>query len=130
MKVLGLDGKEYYLNTVKDSINDNKSQLHLAARQLLHSIFPLESIIEEVKIPRTRLFIDFFIPTKEIVVEVHGEQHYKYNTHFFKNKLEFFEAVKRDQKKIDWCEINNFTFIALPFNEKDKWREYIENRNS
>lgn len=131
MKVLGLDKKEYTLNTSKyQNIQDNKSSPHIKVRKLLHELFPNDIVLEEVKIPKTRLFLDFFLPSKRLIIEVHGEQHYKYNRYFYKNKLEFIEAIKRDNLKIEWSNINNFSIIILPYNEENQWRDKIESRNS
>jgi hypothetical protein len=63
------------------------------------------------------------------MVEVQGEQHYKFNNHFFDNKLEFYRAQARDRLKEEWCVTNHFFLIQLPYNETDeKWLERIRDR--
>ena len=62
--------------------NRSRSQLHLTARQILYSIFPTTPILEEVSIPirrGTTQYFDFFINTNRLAIEVHGQQHYKFN---------------------------------------------------
>ena len=80
----------------------NKSDMHMAARELLKQQFPTFQIIEEVPIPVRKsdnYYLDFYIPMLKAAIEVHGEQHYKFNKFFFKNKLEFFNAQARDRDK-------------------------------
>jgi very-short-patch-repair endonuclease len=129
MKVLGLDNKEYTFNYSKFYIRnerDGKSSLHLEARQLLKEMLVGYSIYEEVTLPGCKtLYADFFIPQIRLVVEVHGEQHYKYIPFFHKQKADFFLGKKRDKNKIQFCEINDFSIAILPYNEKDKWNLII-----
>ena len=136
MKIIGLDGKEYLWNVTKYKAKAKCSKLHMRARTLLATEFPCDKIYEELTLPgikderQTRpLFADFFIPLRQLMVEVQGEQHYKFNSHFFDNKLEFYRAQARDRLKVEWCQINEFTLIQLPFNETDEqWLQRIRNR--
>ena len=62
-----------------------RSKLHLAARELLIQLFPTVQVMEEVLVPLTRYekgYFDFYINTLKLVVEVHGQQHYKFNSLF------------------------------------------------
>ena len=96
-------------------------------------MFPGDIILEEVALPGSStgniktLFVDFLIETYRLGIEVHGEQHYKYNSHFYKNKSDFFLALKRDRIKKEWCELNNVLYIELPYSEDDnEWRRRIK----
>jgi len=108
----------------------NKSSLHLRARTLLVSIFPTLQILEEVPIPLRKsetLYLDFYLPLNRMCVEVHGEQHYKFVSHYHNSQLGFVKHKKRDKDKIEWCDINNIKYIELPFNEDDKqWEQRIK----
>ena len=73
MKVLALDGTEHTLRLPK-TVNRLKSKLHIRAVKLITEIFPFDRIYEEVKIPKSLLFIDIFIPTIGLTIEVHGKQ--------------------------------------------------------
>ena len=67
-----------------------------------------------------------FLPSRRILIEVHGEQHYNFNKFFFKNKLEFYKAKARDSDKRRWCESNEIELLELNYNEDvDDWREKI-----
>ena len=134
MKVIGFDGGEHALTFKRfrgNSARDNKSSHHLRVRGLLSELFPFERIYEEVTLPGSKtistglLYADFLIPNRNIIVEVHGKQHYEYTTHFHKTKADFMKSRKRDKKKIEWCELNDFTIIILPYNREEEWKTLI-----
>ncbi len=131
MKVRGLDGREYPWNLTGRRVNADdrrpRSKLHLAARQLLTDKYPVSPILEEVPLPGSgSLTADFYIPHRKMIVEVHGEQHYKYNKHFHGDKANFLAACKRDADKARWCEMNNILYVALPYSEDvDVWERII-----
>jgi hypothetical protein len=101
---------------------ENKSALHLQARQLLKKCFPTLQILEEVPVPIKRsdsYFLDFYIPMLKTAVEVHGEQHYKFVQFYHNNQLGFLKSQKRDREKKEWCDLNSIKYIELPFMESD-----------
>lgn len=132
MKVKGLDDKIYSWNPKHNQFN-NASSLHERVKNLLIELFPCDVILEEVSLPGTAtnqhdmLRCDFFLPSRKLLVEIHGEQHYKYNTFFFQNKLAYYKAKGRDISKRKWADINQFTMIELVYNEtEDEWRSRIK----
>jgi hypothetical protein len=137
MKIRGLDGQihnwKLHGYVVRASESRPRSKLHLKARGILKDIFPTVQILEEVAAPITRtekLFFDFYLNTVKLVVEVHGQQHYKFNTMFHTSAQDFANQRKRDRRKAEWCEYNNITYIELPYNEDgDQWRIRINQRN-
>jgi len=137
MNITGLDGKDYSWNPGANQAKASeqfKSSIHKKAKILLDNLFPYDRILEEVSLPGTKtqfrrgmLRADFFIPNRDLVVEVHGEQHYKFNSFFYKDKLNFYRAKVRDVDKKEWCELNNIRLVALDYNEDtDEWRRKIE----
>ena len=135
MKIIGLDGKEYKWNpSYNQSKGDNRSELHKKAKKLIEEMFPHDIILEEVSLAGSRtqdgggiLRADMFVPNRNLIVEVHGEQHYKFNKFFFKNKLKFYKAQARDREKREWCSINDIRIVELNYNEDlDEWRKKIE----
>lgn len=134
LDIQGLDSKQYVWNPLASaSKNVNRSKLHEKARNLLAELYPYDTILEEVALPGSKdqfgkrnLKADIFLPARRILVEVHGEQHFKFNGFFFKNKLEYYKAKARDSDKRFWCEINNIELIELNYNEGiDDWRRKI-----
>jgi len=135
MNVKGLDGKEYSWNPSASQANcSSRSSLHLKAKKLLDEIFPHDRILEEVSLVgsktsrrRGTLRADFFIPNRMLLIEVHGEQHHKFNNFFFNDKISFYKAKARDSDKREWCELNDIQLIEFNYNEGiDEWRRKIE----
>jgi hypothetical protein len=135
MKVNGLDGKEYSLNLGGYSHqNESCSSYHKIARNLLHTISPLLTILEEVPLlgaHKETLYVDFFLPQIRLMIEVQGEQHYSFSPMFHKNKKMFLNSLKRDQCKRDWCDLNEITLVELSYKEDlSEWRRKILNRET
>lgn len=134
MKVVGLDGREYHWKLSKrfGKKNSNSSNLHKIARKLLKKLFPVNIILEEVVLPGSShnksLSADFVIVSLNLMVEVHGEQHYKFNNFYYKTISDFHQARRRDNNKREWAELNGLTLVVLPFNQIDKWEELINDR--
>lgn len=134
MYVTGFDGNEYPFRYAKNQHRKNrkKSRHHIEARELINEIFPRNSVYEEPTLPGSKklgrssfLYADFFIPDYMLIVEVHGRQHYEYISFFYKNRMDFVKAKQRDRDKIEWCKMNDFKIVILPYNEKEKWKELI-----
>lgn len=137
MKVKGINGKEYVWNlSGYDVFNDDqrkRSKYHIRARGLLKELFSSYRILEEVKLPgstalnrKSVLYVDFYIPTISLAIEVHGEQHYEYNPFFHKSKADFLKAKARDEDKIEWCRLNNIRIVVLDYRKTDdEWRTEI-----
>lgn len=131
MIVRDLDGNTQRWSLVGNIKNNrlNQSSLHKSAFALLKDIYPTIPILQEVTIPLRRsevLFLDFYIPLLKKVIEVHGEQHYKFVAHYHSNALGFIRHKKRDSDKKEWCELNGLEYIELPFNENlEQWKNRI-----
>lgn len=112
----------------------NKSSLHLVARQILVKKFPTLQILEEVPIPLRRsetLYMDFYLPLIKTCIEVHGEQHFKFVPFYHGNVMSFLKAKKRDEEKKEWCLKNNISYIVFPYNQtSDEWSEKLKSENS
>lgn len=125
--------KQYSISLDKFAKPKNKcSKLHKTVRLLLKELFPFDILLEEFPLPgiKPKLYADFFLPSQNLAVEAHGEQHFKDNRFFFKNKQKFLLACNNDRKKIDWFYQNNIDLIALHYNESiDEWRTKIIQRN-
>jgi hypothetical protein len=124
-----LDGRRNKINLTKYITKyNNKSGLHLRARELIHNIFPFDPTGEEVPIQVTRsqtLYADFFIPSRKLMIECHGQQHYEHTAFFHKTKKEFNLAKARDNNKAEWCRINNIRLVVLPYDDEDNWENLI-----
>lgn len=138
MKIRDLDGNVLTWRIAGHVARANeqrpRSQLHLKARTLLKEAYPTVQILEEVPFQLRRGssgFLDFYINTIKTVIEVHGSQHYKFNTLFHNSIQDFVNQRKRDAMLVEWCELNNFNYIELPFNESiDQWKLRIQPQSS
>ena len=135
MKIIVLDGREYSWNPSSCQANSSsRSSLHLKAKDLLDEMFPYDRILEELSLVGSRtsrrrgtLRADFFIPNRMLLIEVHGEQHHKFNNFFFADKLSFYKAKARDSDKREWCEINDIKLVEFNYDEDmDEWRRKVE----
>ena len=138
MKVNGFDGRERSINFSKYYVygddTRHKSKLHKKAKKILRGVFPYDSIYEEVSLPGSNkgsssiLRADFFIPNQNLIVEIHGQQHYEFTVHFHKTKLDFYKSLARDKNKENWCKLNSIKFVALKYSESEnEWRESLLN---
>jgi len=122
MKVQDFEGRQHNWPPSaclpKENDTRPRSEPHLRARTLLRSLYPCDRVYEEVPLPGTRLFADFFIPSRRMIVEVQGEQHFEYTPFFHGTKLAFHESQQRDAQKKEWCELNNLHLVQLPHDEE------------
>jgi hypothetical protein len=102
-----------------------RSSLHIQCKSILKEIFPCVTILEEVPLPSTRLFFDFYIPIYKMAIEVHGEQHYGFNKFFHKTAGDFKVGLKRDKLKAELCGINSIQLVELPYNKIKDWQSII-----
>ena len=135
MQVKDLDGNIYnwqLIGNISHGSIQNKSSLHLEARNLIHECFPTLQVLEEVPVAVRRsetLYLDFYLPLVRKCIEVHGEQHYKFNKFFHNTALGFIKHKKRDLDKKEWCELNGIVYIELPFDDMDSWKSRINNEH-
>ena len=109
--------KKKIVNSVKYLIDwdtDCKSGIQKTVKNVLHDSWFADVVFEEFPVAGTRLTFDFFNATRNIAVEVDGNQHYKYNKFFHSNSRQnFLSQLQRDEKKEYFCEINNITLLRI-----------------
>lgn len=133
MKTIGTDGRPYILNPKKSAQEideDNQSALHKQAKKIIKECLPYATIYEEVVLTGCKgttgtLRADFFIPECPILVEVHGQQHYKFVKHFHKTMAEFKSHQQNDLIKQEWCKTNDIIYVELPFDKTTKWKQIL-----
>ncbi|MCK5021414.1 MAG: hypothetical protein KAS32_30665 [Candidatus Peribacteraceae bacterium] len=98
---------------------------------LLKEAFPFVRIVEEYFITYNgqKLFVDFYLPSYLIAVEVHGVQHDKFIPHFHGSAEGWRLHKKRDRVKEEWACVNDITYVVireaiLPAN-KDEFLDLI-----
>ena len=138
MIVTGFDGreKEWKLSRKSKAKKGRQSNLHKRTRLILRDLFRRDIILEEVSLPGSNtitrpsiLFADFFIPSRNLMVEVHGRQHYEFVDFYHKTKRGFYKSQARDRDKISWCELNGVDIIILKYTgNDDEWTQQILDR--
>lgn len=138
MKFTGLNGRTYNIDLskylVKEDDTRKRSQYHLAARELLKELYKGYYVYEEMKLPGSRkpnmqsvLYLDFYIPSFDLGIEVHGQQHYEFSQFFHKTKAGFVQSQIRDRVKLEWCEANNIDLVVLKYSDDiSVWRNQLE----
>ena len=64
-------------------------------------------------------FAIFYNNRISYLIEIDGEQHFKYIPHFHKTKSDFRKEIIMDQKKNSFCLLNNIPLIRIPYWELD-----------
>ena len=62
-----------------------------------------------------KLRFDFYIPSKSILIEVDGEQHFKRVTKFHPTQQDFTHAKQNDYYKNSYALAHNLTLYRIPF---------------
>lgn len=130
MKVVDLNGKEYHWQLTGHRPKKRKhSKLHLQARELVEEAYPNIIHLEEVpiRIYGSRiLYLDFYLPMYKKAIEVHGQQHFEFNTQFHTTALDFKRQQLNDMLKEEWCDKNNIELLILRFDRKEEWRRILK----
>jgi hypothetical protein len=96
----------------------SRSNIQFSGKQFLMKYWNLHVVFEEFPVAGTRLKFDFYNANKKIVVEINGQQHVKFVPFFHKRRSNFVSQIRRDQQKIDFCELNNIKLIEI-YSEKE-----------
>jgi len=82
----------------------------------VREIFPQLKIVTEhfVLYSRQKLYLDIFVPQLDLIIEVHGNQHFRFVEHFHVDEAGFRESKRRDRLKEEWADLNGYTFLVLP----------------
>ena len=91
----------------------SRSKFQNNVKDFLRDYWINDVVFEEFRIVGTRLSIDFYNANRRIAIEVQGDQHIKYVKHFHKNRLKYLDQLKRDQKKLDFCEFNGIKMVEI-----------------
>lgn len=69
---------------------------------------------------------DFYIPTKNMVIELHGRQHYEFTRLWHKTEDRFRKMQERDKIKKQFILERGITFLEIPYNKFSRNEEYKE----
>ena len=116
MKIKRINGYTQIINLtkIKNNKRENCSIGHRIMRKTLNILFPLIDIYEEVFVDG--LYLDFFVPSLGLIIEIDGVQHDKYIEFFHKSAAGFMTSIKNDDHKKALADLNNFKLLRI----KDK----------
>ena len=130
MKFTTLYGKEKPLrNPHKYKIKWNgksRSKFQRTVKTFLYPYWRYDAVFEEFRVLGTQLTLDFYNHTRKIAIEVQGAQHLEFVKHFHKTRANFLRQIRRDDKKMDFCNINDIEFLQIYPDDKLS-QEYFEN---
>jgi hypothetical protein len=117
MKFYSIDGKLRNLKNPRkyhiDWEASSRSKFQKGVKDFLYPYWSSDVVFEEFRIVGSRLSLDFYNANKKIAIEVQGAQHTKYIKYFHKNRYKFLDQLKRDQKKLDFCEANDIKLVEI-----------------
>jgi hypothetical protein len=132
MKFIGLNHRELVLKNPKKYLIDwdkkSRSKLQLKTKIFLKPYWQHDIVFEEFRLVGTRLTFDFYNANKKIMIEVQGEQHTKFIKFFHTNRLKYLQQLKRDSKKLEFCEKNNIKLIEI-YHTDIISKDFFENQN-
>ena len=87
--------------------------------------------LSELKIPFVREYqgpaindrntrFDYYIPGLNLLIEIHGEQHYSKNKLFHRDVSAFHKQVFVDNLKMNWAFSNGYKYVCLPYHSVDE----------
>lgn len=123
MKIHDLFGKEHIIKVADYRLKEkSKSSGQEELKKLLKEYYISSIILEEFLIPTHNLYLDFYVPERNIAFEFDGRQHKDF-VKFFHGSI---EGLRRQQKndltKYEWCEFNKIKLVrltAVPENVED-----------
>lgn len=91
----------------------SRSKFQLGVKEFLHPYWKSDIVFEELKLVGTRMSFDFYNANKKIAVEVQGKQHTEYVKFFHGSRAKYLEQLKRDDKKLRFCQVNDITLVEI-----------------
>ena len=117
MKFVDQYGKQRNLKNAKKYLIDwhkpSRSKFQTKVKKFLFEYWQNDIVFEEFRVVGTRLTLDFYNANKKIAVEVQGAQHTKYVKFFHKNHFKYSDQLKRDEKKLHFCQANGIKLAEV-----------------
>jgi hypothetical protein len=113
-----LNGSKKRLSKPKKYIikwdNPSRSKRQYKVKQFLKEFWSHDFVFEEFPMAGTKLSFDFYNSSKNIMIEVQGEQHLKHTPFFHgKAKSKFVSQIRRDNDKLNFCKLNEIPLVEV-----------------
>jgi hypothetical protein len=93
---------------------NSRSKIQKQVKDFLRVFWSGCIVYEEFPVYGTRLKVDILNASRMQAVEVHGDQHIKFNKFFHNNSREnYLNSISRDTQKYEWLEANGFKLIEI-----------------
>lgn len=117
MKFKTLNGTMAELRNSKKFLIDwdagSRSKFQSSVKNFLEPYWRNDIVFEELKLVGTRLSLDIYNANKKVAVEVQGVQHTKFVKFFHGNRFNYLDQLKRDDKKLRFCKINDIKLVEI-----------------
>lgn len=135
MTLLNIRGRERSKNVNRYLVKwdgKSRSKLQFKVKQFFKFYWKNHIVYEEFPVYGSLMKVDFINATKRIAVEVDGDQHDEFNEFFHNNsRTVYLKSMRRDQKKLEWLELNKFKVIQIKEKEVDLLsREFFKEKFS
>lgn len=101
--------------------NTSKGEMTIKNILLKHKI----QFVSQFRIPEVKeiFFYDFYIPEKNLLIEFHGDQHYRFIKYFHKTKEAFDLQLVRDHKKKALARAWGYKYLCIHHNVLERTTE-------
>ena len=117
MRLYNTYGRLQYKNVEKYRVDWEAkcmSKIQFQVKTFLKKYWENHIVYEEFPVYGTRLKVDILNASNRIAIEVQGKQHEQFNKHFHNNsRLKYLQSIKRDVKKSQWLEKNDFILVEI-----------------
>jgi hypothetical protein len=117
MKFKTINGSTAELKNAKKYLikwkGKSRSKFQLSVKNFLLPYWKNDIVFEEFRLVNTLLSFDFYNANKKVAVEVQGGQHTKYVEFFHGSRFKYLQQLKRDEKKLKFCEVNGITLVEI-----------------
>lgn len=129
MKFKTLYGKDKTLKNASKYLIDwrkkTRSKFQDEVKRFLKRYWSEDIVFEELRLVDTRMTFDFYNANKKIAIEVQGQQHTKFIPFFHSNRNKFLQQLKRDNKKLEFCELNGIKLVEI-YNVSELNKDFFE----
>lgn len=123
MRLYNLRGKLMFKNVSRYIIKwdgKSRSKLQFKVKQFLKPYWRGHIVYEEFPVYGSRLSVDILNASFKLAIEVQGEQHTQFHYFHAGKPVNYLDGIKRDVKKQEWLEKNDFKLIEINYDEIEK----------
>jgi hypothetical protein len=97
----------------------SKSNIQFRVKQFLKPFWRGHIVYEEFPVYGTLMTVDLLNASYKIAIEVQGQQHTEFHYFHGGKPVNYLDAIKRDVKKQEWLQKNDFQLIEINYDEID-----------